>query len=230
MFGTDGIRGKAGDPPLDRRHAYALGVALAEWIHARQLHASVVIGMDTRESGEWLAGSVAQGLRSQKVAVDFAGVVTTPGVAYLARTEKISATQFQHLVNHESGLLGVSGISGDMRVLLEKESRDSRAADAVTLFCYQAKKWIGAYAAALGGIDTLVFAGGIGENCPSIRQRICKGLEFLGLSVDKKSNNANGAVISSVSSRGSIRVIRTDEELMIARSVVAQLESVQRNQ
>lgn len=91
LFGTDGIRGKAGDPPLDRRHAYALGVALAEWIHARQLHASVVIGMDTRESGEWLAGSVAQGLRSQKVAVDFAGVVTTPGVAYLARTGAYAA-------------------------------------------------------------------------------------------------------------------------------------------
>ena len=91
LFGTDGIRGKAGDPPLDRRHAYALGVALAEWIHARQLHASVVIGMDTRESGAWLAGSVAQGLRSQKVAVDFAGVVTTPGVAYLARTGSYAA-------------------------------------------------------------------------------------------------------------------------------------------
>ena len=98
LFGTDGIRGKAGDPPLDRRHAYALGVALAGWVHARQLHAgapaanrSVVIGMDTRESGAWLAGSVAQGLRSQKVAVDFAGVVTTPGVAYLARTGDYAA-------------------------------------------------------------------------------------------------------------------------------------------
>ena len=91
LFGTDGIRGKAGDPPLDRRHAYALGVALAGWIHGRQLHPSVVIGMDTRESGTWLAGSVAQGLRSQKLAVDFAGVVTTPGVAFLARTGDYAA-------------------------------------------------------------------------------------------------------------------------------------------
>jgi phosphoglucosamine mutase len=91
LFGTDGIRGKAGDPPLDRRHAYALGVALAGWIHGRQLHPSVVIGMDTRESGVWLAGSVARGLRSQDVEVDFAGVVTTPGVAYLARTGDYAA-------------------------------------------------------------------------------------------------------------------------------------------
>ena len=91
LFGTDGIRGKAGDPPLDRRHAYALGVAVAGWIHGRQLHPSVVIGMDTRESGAWLAGSVAQGLRSQKVGVDFAGVVTTPGVAFLARTGDYAA-------------------------------------------------------------------------------------------------------------------------------------------
>ena len=91
LFGTDGIRGRAGDPPLDRRHAYALGVALAGWIHGRTLHPGVVIGMDTRESGSWLAGSVAQGLRSLKVAVDFAGVVTTPGVAYLARTGDYAA-------------------------------------------------------------------------------------------------------------------------------------------
>ena len=91
LFGTDGIRGKAGDPPLDRRHAYALGVALAGWIHARKLHPSVVIGMDTRESGAWLAGAVAQGLRSQKVDADFAGVVTTPGVAFLARTGDYAA-------------------------------------------------------------------------------------------------------------------------------------------
>ena len=91
LFGTDGIRGKAGDPPLDRRHAFALGVALAGWIHDRQLHPSVVIGMDTRESGPWLAGAVAQGLRSRNVTADFAGVVTTPGVAFLARTGDYAA-------------------------------------------------------------------------------------------------------------------------------------------
>ena len=91
LFGTDGIRGRAGDPPLDRRHAFALGVALAGWIHERSLHPGVVIGMDTRESGVWLAGSVAQGLRSRKVSADFAGVVTTPGVAFLARTGDYAA-------------------------------------------------------------------------------------------------------------------------------------------
>ena len=153
-----------------------------------------------------------------------------PGVvAYLARTEKMTAPRFQHLINHESGLLGVSGISGDMRVLLKKETRDNRAAEAVTLFCYQAKKLIGAYAAVLGGLDTLVFAGGIGENCPSIRRRICEGLDFLGLKVDEKLNKTGARVISAPRSRTSIQVIRTDEELMIARSVGAQLKSTQRN-
>ena len=91
LFGTDGIRGKAGDPPLDHRHAFALGVALAEWIEERKLHPSVVIGMDTRESGTWLASSTAAGLKSKHVAVDFAGVVTTPGVAYLAKNGDYAA-------------------------------------------------------------------------------------------------------------------------------------------
>ena len=91
LFGTDGIRGKAGDAPLDRRHAFALGVALAEWIHERELHPGVVIGMDTRESGPWLAASVAGGLKSKQVQVDFAGIVTTPGVAFLARTGDYAA-------------------------------------------------------------------------------------------------------------------------------------------
>lgn len=149
-----------------------------------------------------------------------------PGLsAYLARTEQMSAPQFQQLINHESGLLGVSGISGDMRILIERESQDVRAAEAVALFCYQAKKWLGAFAAALGGVDTLVFAGGIGENCPSIRQRICEGLDFLGLNVDAALNATNAAQISPPGSRVSIRVIHTDEELMIARSVSALLET-----
>jgi acetate kinase len=145
-----------------------------------------------------------------------------PGlVEYLARTEKMTAAEFQHLVNHESGLLGVSEISGDMRILLTQEPQDVRAAEAVALFCYQAKKWLGAFVAALGGVDTIVFAGGIGENCPSIRRRICEGLDFLGLVVDETSNAQNGALISAKNSRVAIRVIRTDEELMIARSVYA---------
>src|SRR5450759_2499898 len=97
-----------------------------------------------------------------------------PGlVSYLARTEQMSAMQFQEMVNHASGLLGVSETSSDMRDLLECEAQDVRAAEAVALFCYQAKKWIGSFAAALGGLDTLVFAGGIGENAPIVRTRIC---------------------------------------------------------
>ena len=95
-----------------------------------------------------------------------------------------------------------------------------RAAEAVALFCYQAKKWIGAYAAALGGLDTLVFAGGIGENSPVVRARICEGLNFLGIKLDKTRNAKTAAVISKNSSRVMVRVIRTDEELMIARSVL----------
>jgi acetate kinase len=97
-----------------------------------------------------------------------------PGlVRYLSRTEQMTATQFHQMVNHESGLFGVSEISSDMRDLLVQEASDVRAAEAVALFCYQAKKWIGSFAAALGGLDTLVFSAGIGENCPSIRTRIC---------------------------------------------------------
>ena len=144
-----------------------------------------------------------------------------PGLApYLARTEKMTTQQFYKMVNHESGLLGISETSSDMRDLLEHEKKDVRAAEAVALFCSQAKKWIGSYAAALGGLDTLVFAGGIGENAPIIRARICEGLKFLGIELDKSRNAKTAAVISKNSSRVTVRVIRTDEELMIARSVL----------
>jgi acetate kinase len=143
-----------------------------------------------------------------------------PGVAsYLARTEKIDTKQFYEMVNHKSGLLGISETSSDMRDLLARESHDVRAAEAVALFCYQAKKWMGSFAAALGGLDTLVFAGGIGENAPTVRQRICEGLGFLGLELDEARNAKTAAVISTDASRVTVRVIRTDEELMIARSV-----------
>jgi acetate kinase len=143
-----------------------------------------------------------------------------PGlVYYLARTERMTAAQFQRMVNHESGLLGVSGTSSDVRDLLAREAHDARAAEAVALFCYQVKKWVGAFAAALGGVDTLVFAGGIGENAPIIRERICDGLDFLGIRLSQKRNARNGPLISPDGGRVSVRVIRTDEELMIARSV-----------
>jgi acetate kinase len=100
-----------------------------------------------------------------------------------------------------------------MRDLLDQEKQDVRAAEAVALFCYQAKKWIGAYAAALGGLDTLVFAGGIGENAPVVRACICKGLDFLGVKLAKTRNAKTAAVISKNSSRVTVRVIRTDEEV-----------------
>jgi acetate kinase len=143
-----------------------------------------------------------------------------PGLVwYLAHTEKMTAKQFNEMVNFHSGLLGISETSSDMRDLLEREPQDVRAAEAVALFCYQVKKWIGAYAAALGGLDTLVFAGGIGENAPVIRARICDGLEFLGIELDQKRNAAGEGVISAAAGRVTVRVIRTDEERMIAETV-----------
>ncbi len=143
-----------------------------------------------------------------------------PGVAwYLMQSENLTPQQFNRLINHESGLLGVSETSSDMRDLIEHEATDVRAAEAVELFCYQVKKWIGAYAAALGGLDTLVFAGGIGERAPAVRARICDGLAFLGIELEEKQNLANAGVISAESSRVAVRVMHTDEEVMIAKSV-----------
>jgi len=147
-----------------------------------------------------------------------------PGlVSYLAHTEQMSAEQFQQMVTHESGLLGVSETSSDMRDLLGREIQDVRAAEAVALFCYQVKKWIGAFAGALGGLDTLVFAGGIGENAPAVRERICDGFGFLGIDLDQKRNAENAPLISSDTGRVKVRVIRTDEEIMIARSAARAL-------
>ncbi|HEU5408714.1 MAG TPA: acetate/propionate family kinase [Nitrospira sp.] len=144
-----------------------------------------------------------------------------PGlVAYLTRTEGMTVERFHGMVNTESGLLGVSEISSDMRDLLKQERSDPRAAEAVGLFCYQARKWIGALAAALGGVDSLVFSAGIGEHAPAIRARICAGLEFLGIVINEPANEANQPVISSEASRVRVRVIPTDEEREIAESVV----------
>jgi acetate kinase len=138
---------------------------------------------------------------------------------YLARSEHMTTKQFYEMVNHKSGLLGVSEISSDMRDLLTQEAHETQAAEAVALFCYQAKKWIGSFAAALGGLDTLVFAGGIGENAPRVRARICDGLGFLGIELSESRNAEAAAVISTDGSRVTVRVIQTDEDLMIARSV-----------
>lgn len=143
-----------------------------------------------------------------------------PGlIHYLAHTEGMTTAQFQHMVNHDSGLRGISMMSSDMQDLLVREATDVRAAEAVALFCYEVKKRIGSYAAVLGGLDTLVFAGGIGENAPLVRARICEGLAFLGIEIDAVSNAGSAAVISGSKSRVIVRVIHTDEELMIARSV-----------
>lgn len=148
-----------------------------------------------------------------------------PGlVSYFARTEGMTVEQFHRMVSSESGLLGLSETSSDMRDLLEVERSDPRAAEAIEVFCYQAGKWIGALAAALGGLDTLVFSAGIGENSPAIRARICVGLEFLGIVIDEPANLSNQPIISTQASRVRVRTIPTDEEREIAESV-AQLLS-----
>lgn len=143
-----------------------------------------------------------------------------PGlISFLARSGQMTAEQLDHMINRESGLLGMSETSADMRDLLARENEDVRAREAIALFCYQAKKWIGAYAAVLGGLDTLVFAGGIGENAPAARSRICEGLGFLGIELSEARNAAGEDVISADQSPVGVRIIRTDEEVMIARSV-----------
>jgi acetate kinase len=142
-----------------------------------------------------------------------------PGLVwYLAQTERMSAKQFHAMTTTESGLLGLSETSSDMRDLLARETRDVRAAEAVALFCYQVRKWIGAFAAALGGLDTLVFAGGIGESAPIIRQRICDELGFLGIELNRQRNARQAPLISSNSGHVQVRVINTDEEIVIAKS------------
>jgi len=143
-----------------------------------------------------------------------------PGLVwYLARAERMTPEAFQHMVNHESGLLGVSETSSDLRDLLARETQDARASEAVALFCYQVKKCIGGFAAALGGLDTLVFSGGIGENAPVIRARICADLEFLGIRLDGPKNECNALVISADAAGVKVYVIGTDEEIMIAKAV-----------
>jgi acetate kinase len=143
-----------------------------------------------------------------------------PGLVwYLARTEKINEKKFNEMVNFQSGLLGISETSSDMHDLLGRETEDVRAAEAVGLFCYQVKKWIGAFAAALGGLDTLVFAGGIGENAPIVRARICDGLGFLGIELEEKRNAASAAIISADAGPVAVHVMHTDEEWMIAKTV-----------
>lgn len=145
-------------------------------------------------------------------------------VDYLARSEQMTPKQFQRMVNHDSGLLGISETSADMRDLLDHEASDKRAAEAVELYCYQVCKAIGGLAAAMNGLETLVFSGGIGENAPQVRHRICKHLQFLGLTLDDEQNNKSAQRISDDSASATVWVIPTDEEQVIAQSVIKLLK------
>lgn len=166
------------------------------------------IGIDTT-MGFTPAGGLVMGTRTGDL---------DPGVLlYLLAEREMTRTALNELVNRKAGLLGVSGTSADMRDLLERESTDGHAAEAVGLFCYQAKKYLGALATVLGGLDTLVFTGGIGEHAAHVRLRICEGLEFLGIRIDPPRNEAHAPVISQVGNPVTVRVMRTDEDLMIAR-------------
>jgi acetate kinase len=131
--------------------------------------------------------------------------------------KKVPPARVGALVNEHAGLLGLSGLGSDMRDLLSKENEYPAAAEAIAVFCYQARKYIGAFTAALDGVDTLVFSGGIGENASPIRERICSGLSYLGIILDPAANAAHAAVISAPDSRVIVRVIRTNEELIVAR-------------
>lgn len=157
------------------------------------------------------AGGICMGTRSGDL---------DPGLAWhMFRTEGMDSKRWNDMVNLQSGLLGVSETSSDMRDLLCREAQDSRAREAVDLFCYQVRKAIGSFAAALGGIDLLVFAGGVGENAPLVRERICEGLGFLGIELDPGRNFANESVVSGVAAKVATRIVRTDEESVIAATV-----------
>ena len=156
-------------------------------------------------------GGVVMGTRT--------GDIDPGALWWILQNEKLTPGQLSDLVNHQSGLLGVSGLSSDMQDLLAKESSDVGAAEAIALFCYHIKKHIGAYTAVLGGLDALVFTGGIGEKASMIRSRICAGLEYLGIEPDQRANARNELLISAAGSRVRVYVIPTNEELMIARAV-----------
>jgi acetate kinase len=156
-------------------------------------------------------GGVVMGTRT--------GDIDPGALWWILQNEQLTPGQLSDLVNHRSGLLGVSGLSSDMQDLLAKESSDTGAAEAIALFCYQIKKHIGAYTAVLGGLDALVFTGGIGEKASMIRSRICTGLEYLGIETDQRANARNELLISAAGSRVRVYVIPTNEELMIARAV-----------
>lgn len=153
-----------------------------------------------------------------------------PGfLLYLMQSEKLTIDQIGDFVNTQSGLLGVSEISSNVEELLRQEKAEPQAAEAISLYCYQIKKAIGSLSAALGGLDTLVFSGGIGENSPQIRRQICQGLGFLNIELDEEKNFKNMDVVSTGYRSVVVRVISTDEELMIARKAFEVLSSRDKN-
>ena len=148
-------------------------------------------------------------------------------VSYLAEKEKVDASEVERWLNERSGLLGVSGRTNDMRELLEAAARDERAALAIELFCYRARKYVGAYLAVLGGAEAIVFGGGIGENSPGIRTRICTGMEWCGIHIDDERNKAavhlppgSAARISQDEMALGVYVVANDEETWIASETV----------
>ena len=150
-----------------------------------------------------------------------------PGVLlHLMREKSFDHDQLDHAVNEQAGLLGVSGISSDMKILLEQKGREPRAAQAVELFCYQLQKHIGAMTAVLGGLDTLVFTGGIGEHAAAVRWDVCRELAYLGIRLDAERNAAHAEIISAPYSTCTVRIIPTNEDLMIARQTRALLFSM----
>jgi acetate kinase len=161
------------------------------------------------------AGGLVMGTRSGDLDPGVLLYLLAQGAATGGRSSTPSAVS--DLVNRQAGLLGVSGTTADMRELLTRAATDPRAAEAIELFCYQARKFLGALSAALGGLDTLVFTGGIGEHAVPVRARICAGLEFLGIQLDPDRNDAHAPVISRHGSPVTVRVMQTDEDLMIAR-------------
>jgi acetate kinase len=166
------------------------------------------VGVDTT-MGFTPTGGLVMGTRS--------GDLDPSVPLFLLEERGLTPTEVGDLLSKQAGLLGVSGTSADMRDLLEREAYDVRAAEAVALFCYQAKKFLGALAAALGGLDALVFTGGIGENSATVRERVCEGLGFLGIRLDPDRNAAHAPVISNEDASVIVRVVPTDEDLMVAR-------------
>jgi acetate kinase len=166
------------------------------------------VGVDTT-MGFTPTGGLVMGTRS--------GDLDPSVPLFLLEERGLTPTEVSDLLNKQAGLLGVSGTSADMQDLLDRETDDGRAAEAIALFCYKAKKFLGALAAALGGLDALVFTGGIGEHAAPVRERVCEDLEFLGIRLDPDRNAAHAPVISSDDATVTVRVVPTDEDLMVAR-------------